>query len=166
LLIDRCVFGLLSGRSPVCTGNQPFSLAFQSTANLRRRRSPALPSNSTVDSHRLPDPSGSSPIDLQLAPSTNLRTQLPVDLLTCVSDRPSSSAFQSACDSRRLPIFRPAFQLTSSLRLPINLPAQPSSSLSAFAPSCFPALPSEPNLRLSSAAAFSGCLPTDSRLAP
>jgi len=90
----------------------------------------------------------------------------PVDPLTCVSNRPSSSAFQSACGSRRLPIFQPTFQLTSSLRLLINLPAQPSSSLSAFAPSCFPALPSEPNLRLSSAAAFSGCLPTDSRLAP
>jgi len=50
---------------------------------------------------------------------------------------------------RRLPILRPAFQLTSSLRLP-----------SIFR------LTYKPNFRLSSAAAFSSCLRTDLRLAP
>jgi len=50
---------------------------------------------------------------------------------------------------RRLPILRPAFRLTSSLRL-----------RSIFR------LTYKPNLRLSSAAAFSSCLRTDMRLAP
>jgi len=80
-------------------------------------RSPALPSNSTSDSHRLPDSLASFPIDLQLAPSTHLPAQLSSQSSTCVSDQPSGSAFQPTCDRRHMSIFRPAFQLTSSLRL-------------------------------------------------
>jgi len=45
------------------------------------------------------------------------RPSFPVDLVTFVSDRPSSSAFQSTRDRRHLSIFRPAFRFTSSLRL-------------------------------------------------
>jgi len=87
------------------------------------------------------NPLADFPTDLQLAPSINLQPNFPADLSTRVSDQPSSSAFASTCDLRRLPILQPAFQLTSSLRLP-----------SVFQ------LTYKPNLRLSSAAAFSGCL--------
>jgi len=117
-LIGRCVFRLPFSQSPVCTFDEPFSLAFQSTYDLRRRPisgsafQPNLRLSSTVRSFEQVLQSISS---LRLRPI--FEPSLPVNPSTCVSDRPSSSAFQSACDSRRLPIFGPAFQLTSSLRL-------------------------------------------------
>jgi len=63
------------------------------------------------------DPPTDFPTALQLAPSINRQPNFPANLSTRVSDQPSSSAFASTCDSRRLPILQPAFQLTSSLRL-------------------------------------------------
>jgi len=143
------------------------------------------------------DPLVSFPIRLQLAPSTSLPAQPSSQPSTRVSDQPSSSAFASTCDLRRLPILRPTFRLTSSLRLrpilsqtlqpifrltsPINLPVPPlhrpatcaacrSSSLpSNRLPACAFHQPSsltyKPNLRLSSAAAFSSCFRTAHRLA-
>jgi len=139
--------------------------AFQSTSSLHRRSTfqpripidlrlssaiylPALPSNSTSDSHRLSDPSVSLPIRLQLAPSTSLPAQPSSQPSTRVSDQLSGSSFVSTCDLRRLPILQTAFQLTSSLHLP-----------SIFQ------LTYKPNLRLSSAVAFSSCLRIDQRLA-
>jgi len=115
----------------------PIDLRLSSAIHL-----PALPSNSTSDSHRLSDPSVSLPIRLQLALSTSLPAQPSSQPSTRVSDQPSSSAFASTCDLRRLPILRPTFRLLSSLRLrpilsqtlqpifrltsPINLPVPPS----------------------------------------
>jgi hypothetical protein len=115
----------------------PIDLRLSSTIHLF-----ALPSNSTSDSHRMSDPSVNLPIRLQLAPSTSLPAQPSSQPLTRVSDQPFGSAFVSACDSRRLPILRPTFQPTSSLRLrsvfsqtfrpifrlasPINRPVPPS----------------------------------------
>jgi len=135
-----------------------FPATFQPTSSLHRRSTfqprfpidlrlssaihlPALPSNSTSDSHRLSDPSASLPIRLQLAPSTDLPAQPSSQPSTRVSNQPFGSAFASTCDLRRLPILRPTFRLTSSLRLrsifqpnfpvnlrlasPINLPVPP-----------------------------------------
>jgi len=141
VLNRRCVFRLPFGQLPVCTGVPPFSLAFRSTFRLASAiQSPALPSNSTSDSHRLPDSSASLPIDLQLAPSTNLPAQLSNRFPACAFNRSSNSAFQSTCDRRHLSIFRPAFGLTSSLRLrpifrlsfPVHVRLAPSANVPAL----------------------------------
>jgi len=118
--------------------------------------SPAPPSNSTSDSHRLSDPSASPQTGLQLAPSTNLPAQPSGRPSTRVSDRRSGSAFQPTCGLRRLPITRLRLPTELQLSPSINLPAQPSSQpstcvfRSAFG-SAF-----KPNLRLSSAAVSFG----------
>jgi len=141
VLNRRCVFRLPFGQLPVRTGVPPFSLAFRSTLRLASAiQSPALPSNSTSDSHRLPDSLASLPIDLQLAPSTNFPAQLSSRPSTHVSDLPSSSAFQSTCNRRHLSIFRPAFRPTSSLRLwpifrlsfPVHVRLSPSANVPAL----------------------------------
>ena len=70
------------------------------------------------------------------------RPSLPVDLTTRVSDLPSGSAFQSTCDRRHLSIFRPAFRLTSGLRLrpvfrlslPVHVRLSPSANVPALPP--------------------------------
>jgi len=103
-------------------------------------RSPALPSNSTSDSHRLPDSLASLPTDLQLAPSTDLPAQPSSQPSTRVSSRLSGSAFQPTCDRRHMPIFRPALRLTSSLRLrpifrlsfPVHVQLSPSANVPAL----------------------------------
>jgi hypothetical protein len=77
----------------------------------------ASPSNSTSDSHLPLDSLASLPIGLQLAPLTIFQPSLPVDLRLASPIFPSSSAFQSTRGRRHLSIFRPAFRLTSSLRL-------------------------------------------------
>src|ERR1700679_4115627 len=90
LLVGRCAFRLPSGQSPVCTGDRPFSLAFQSTSDLRRRPisgsafQPNLRLSSTVRSFQQVLQSVSS---LRLQPL--FEPSLPADLSTCVSDRPS-----------------------------------------------------------------------------
>jgi len=128
----------------------------------------ALPSNSTSDSHRVSDPSGwlfgRSPA---FAFDQPYRAQPSGQPLTCVSDQPSGSAFASTCGSRRLPTLRPAFRLTSSLRLgPAFRPNLPVNLFDLRLLVNLPVPPSKPNLRISSAVASWGCLQTGPRLAP
>jgi len=85
-LIGVALSGYRSAILPACAGDLPFSLAFRSAATCAACRSPALPSNSTSDSHRLPDSLASFPINLQLALSTDLSAQLSSQSSTCVSD--------------------------------------------------------------------------------
>ena len=173
VLIGCCVFWLPSDQPPVCTGDQPFGLAFRLTSDFHRRsffrrclptQPPTLigcqilrPAFLSISSFRFrPTLRPNLPVSLQLSPSTNLPAQPSGQPSTCVFDQPSGSAFASTCDSRRLPILRPAFRLTSSLRLrsivrlnlPVNLSTCVSWSTFQF---CL-----KPNLRLSSAAASSG----------
>jgi len=90
-------------------------------------RSPALPSNSTTNSRRPSNPSTCLQINLQLALATNLSGPPSGQPSTCVSSQPSSPAFASTRDLRRLPILEPAFRSISSLRLrsifQLHLPA-------------------------------------------
>jgi len=176
---ERRALRLLAPREPVCPAT------VRPTSGLHRRstvrpRFPidlrlssaiylsALPSNSTSDSHRLSDPSGwpfgRSPA---CAFDQPYRAQPSGQPSTCVSDQPSGSAFASTCDSRRLPILRPAFRPISSLRLRsvfrLNFPAN---LFDLRLLVNLPVPPSKPNLRISSAVASSGCLRTDPRLAP
>jgi len=103
---------------------------------------PALPSNSTSNSHRLSDPSANLPTGLQLSPSTIFRPNLPVDPrlaspinlpappsyrpATCAACRSSGHAFQPTSSLRLRSIFQldlPANLI--DLRLLVNLPALP-----------------------------------------
>jgi len=112
-------------------------------------RSPALPSNSTSDSHRLSDSPVGSPAHLQLAPSTSLAAQpsgRSVDsrLRLCPPDRLSvQPATCAACRSSGLP-----YDLPQSSRPLAHRPAP----LSCRSPACAfnrPSSPAfEPNLRL------------------
>jgi len=126
---------------------------------------PALPSNSTSDSHRMSDPSVSLQIHFQLAPSTNLPTQPSSQLSTRVSNQPSGSAFVSTCDLRRLPILRPTFRLISSLRLQSIFSQTFPSTFDLRLRSTFQ-FRLRIDLRLAPPADPPACLPTDFQLAP
>jgi len=123
----RFVFWLPSSQPPICTGDQPFSLAFQSTLRLAS----AIFLRLCLPTHYRPLPT---------VRSFDLPSDQPP---TCVGDQPSGPPFSqpstrvsgqlsgptfaSTCDLRRLPIFRSAFRPISSLRLRVifrlNLPA-------------------------------------------
>jgi len=157
-----------SHRLPTCVGCQLAPTAdfrdcrLASAANL-----PASPSNSTSDSHRrqIQRP---LPTDLRLAPPTNLPVCLPIDLrlapstdrpaqpsgrpAACAADRPSGPASWTGPrlaaalpdPSGHGPPTKPpacAFDPSSGPDLPPTLQLAPSFDL--------PALPFEPNLRLS-----------------
>jgi hypothetical protein len=121
----RCVFRLPSGQPPICTGDQPFSLAFRLTSDLRRRSISGsafqlnLRFSSTVRSFDLP--SGQPPTCVGDQPS-GLPSSQPS---TCVSGQPSGPTFASTCDLRRLPILRPGLPTDLQLAPSINLPAHP-----------------------------------------
>jgi hypothetical protein len=123
--------------------NPSASLSSSITDLHRRSATPALPSNSTSDSHRLSDPSASLPINLQLAPSANLPAQpssQPFDLrlvvnlpgpplhrpATVAACRSSSHAFRSTSSFRLRPIFRLNLPVNLRLASPVSLPALPS----------------------------------------
>jgi len=120
-------------------------------------QSPALPSNSTSNSHRLPGSPVGSPASLQLAPSTRRAAQpsgrsFDSRLRICPQPRLSVPlATRAACRSSSLPS-----DLPPSSRLLALRPAPPSyqSPACAFNRSSGPAF--EPNLRLSSVAASFG----------
>jgi len=98
-LIGCCVFWLPFSQPPICTGDQPFSLAFRPAATCAACRSPALPSNSTSNSHRLLD----SPVGGHSISSLRLR---PTVLLNLLAD-PSTRVFVSALSLA----FRPRLRL-------------------------------------------------------
>jgi len=112
-------------------------------------RSPALPSNSTSDSHRLSDSPVGSPAHLQLAPSTSFAAQpsgrsVDLRLRLCPPDRLSvQPATCVACCSSG-----PPYDLPQSSRPSAHRPAP----LSCRSPACAfnrPSSPAfEPNLRL------------------
>jgi len=119
----RFVFWLPSGQSPICTGDQPFSLAFRSTTDLRRRSF-----------------SGSA-FQLNYRPLPTVRLfDLPSDQPpTCVGDQSVRPAFQPTFDSRLQPTFQLNLRIDLRLApladplacLPINLQLAPSTDLPA-----------------------------------
>jgi hypothetical protein len=153
------IFGL--HRQSTFQPRLPINLRLSSAIHL-----PALPSNSTANSHRPSDPPAWLRISLQLAPSTNPTAHLPANLRLASTDQPSSSAFASTCDLRRLPILWPCLPTNLQLAPSINLPASPSCRRSTRVSGQLSSSAFKPNLRLSSAAAFSSCLRTVLRLAP
>ena len=163
----RCVFRLPSGQPPICTGDQPFSLAFRLTSDLRRRSISGsafqlnLRFSSTVRSFDLP--SGQPPTCVGDQPS-GLPSSQPS---TCVSGQPSGPTFASTCDLRRLPILRPGLPTDLQLAPSINLPAHPPADFQLAPSFNLPGSAFEPNFRLSSAAqSLRRCLPVNLRLAP
>jgi len=110
VLIGCCVFRLPFGQPPVCTGDLPFGLAFQSTSDFRRRSIfrrclPTQPPTLIGCQILRAGPS----VDLQLAPSTshigpnlpvNLRLASPINLPAPPLHRPATRA---ACRSSGLP---------------------------------------------------------------
>jgi len=154
----RCVFWLPSSQPPICTGDQPFSLAFRPARSSRRLAclQLCLPTQ-RPDSHRLSDSSVGSP-DKFPACAFNLlcrSTFWPIRRLASPFP-PSGPPFGSTCDFRRLLFLQPAFRPASSSRSLAYRPAP----LSCRSPACAfnrPSSPAfEPNLRLSSAAASFG----------
>jgi len=169
VLIGCCVFRLPFGQPPVCTGDLPFGLAFQSTSDFRRRSIfrrclPTQPPTLIGCQILRAGPS----VDLQLAPSTshigpnlpvNLRLASPINLPAPPLHRPATRA---ACRSSGLPSDQsPACAFDQSSGSTFRL-----TYLTCVSWLTFRFRLSKPNLRISSAVASSGCLRTDPRLAP
>ena len=165
---------LPSDRPPACAFGRSSGSAFLSDFQLAPSANlPALPSNLTSDSHRLLHPLAFAfePI-FELAPPVNLPAVPSSQLPACAFRQPSSSAFEPACDLRRLPVPGSAFcadlQLAPSIDLPAHRRADlqlapsirssaPPSGLPAACAACQPSSPAfRPNLRLSSNVLFSG----------
>jgi len=154
------IFGL--HRQSTFQPRLPINLRLSSAIHL-----PALPSNSTANSHRPSDPPAWLRISLQLAPSTNPTAHLPANLRLASTDQPSSSAFASTCDLRRLPILWPCLPTNLQLAPSINLPASPSCRRSTRVSGQLSSSAFKPNLRLSSAAASTWrCPPANLRPSP
>jgi len=99
-------------------------------------QSPALPSNSTSNSHRLPgSPVGSPDESPACAFNPLCRSTFWLILRLASPHLPSASPFGPACDSRRLPFLQPTVRPTSKLA-----PFGPSSG-SAFLPASSLRLP-------------------------
>jgi len=116
-----------SSQSPACAFDQPSGSTLRSTVDLRLRSTFRF--RLCIDLRLAPpaDPPAGYPTDLQLAPKINLQPNPPANHRLASPINLPVPPFASTCDLRRLPILRPAFQLTSSLRLRISLPAQLSS---------------------------------------
>lgn len=148
VLIECCVFQLLSGLLPVRTGDRPFSLAFQLTFDLRLRSTfqlclPTQPSTRIgrcilwLLSNRSPTCADDRSSSL---PSCQSKA--------CAFDQLSSYAFQSASDLRRLPTFR--LLLQSNLRFASTIG--------------YPDLPWNPTSDSDRCLLLRCCLPIDHRL--
>jgi len=144
VLIGCCVFRLLSNRPPICTGDQPFSLALRSTSNFRRRfifrrclptQLPTLigcqivrPAFRSISSFRLRSLFRPNlPVDPRLASPINLPAPPSYRPATCAACRSSSHAFQPTSSFRLQSVFQ--LDLPANLydlRLLVNLPALPS----------------------------------------
>jgi len=126
VLIGCCVFRLPTGQPPVCTGDLPFGLAFGLTSDFHRRSifRRCLPT-------QLPTLIGcqilwaSPSVDLQLAPSTNLRG--PTFRSTFDLRLRSTFRLRLCIDLRLAPPADPPACLPTNLQLApsIDLPAQP-----------------------------------------
>jgi len=182
VLISCWVFRLPSGQPPICTGDQPFGLAFRPTSDFHRRSIfrrylPTQPPTLIVC--QIFRPSFRSISGLRLRPTFR---QPSSQSQAFAFDRLSGSTLRSTVDLRLRSTFR--FRLCIDLRLAppadpptdyptdlqlalkINPPAKPSSRPST----CVSDQPSGSalciDLRLAPPADPRACLPTDLQLAP